>query len=134
MKLLLPGLFLASASLFPAMIATAAVSDSRTADRTVSSLLKARTACFAVKRDQARSDRCAERVNSQIGAVADAVVARRQLNMTKAQFGAWKSRQTALCERTIPFDRGGTGFGEAMDSCVADATARLIREHMPPQR
>lgn len=127
MKLLLSGLFLASASLLPAMIAAATLSDHRAVDRTVASLLKTRAACFAVERDQATSGRCAERVNADIGALAAAAVARAQLGMTKAQFGAWKSRQTAQCERTIPFDRGGSGFGEAMDSCVADATARLIR-------
>lgn len=127
MKFLLSGLFLAGAS-FPAMIVAATVSDHRAADRTVDSLLKVRAACFVVDRDQATSDRCAERVNAQISALADAAIARAQLDMTKAQFGAWKSRQTARCERTIPFDRGGSGFGEAMDSCVADATARLIKK------
>jgi len=133
MKFLLAGLFLAGASLLPAMTTAAAVSDHHAVDRTVGSLLKARAACFAVARDQATSDRCAERVNSHIGALADAAVAHAQLGMTKAQFGAWKSRQAALCEKIIPFDRGGSGFGEAMDSCVADATARLIRGSTPLQ-
>jgi hypothetical protein len=134
MKFLLPSLFLAGVSLLPAVTAATTVSDNRAVDRTVGSLLKARTACFTVERDQATSDRCAERINSQISALADTAVARAQLGMTKVQFGAWKSRQTALCKRTIPFDRGGSGFGEAMDSCVADATARLIRGHTPLQR
>ena len=127
MKLFLSGLFLAGASLLPAMIAAATVSDHRGVDHNVASLLKTRAACFAVDRDQATADRCAERVNAHIGALADAAIARAQLGMTRAQFGAWKTRQTAQCERTIPFDRGGSGFGAAMDSCVADATARLIR-------
>jgi len=131
MKSLLPGLFIAGASLFPAMIAAAAVSDGRAVDPAVRSLLKERAACFAVERDQATSARCAERVNSQISALVDVAIMRGQLGMTKAQFGAWKSRQTALCEKMIPFDRGGTGFGEAMDSCVAEATARLIRGRLP---
>lgn len=127
MKLLLSTLCLAGASLLPAMVAAATVSDHRAVDHTVASLLRAPAACFAVDRNQATSGRCAERVNARIGALADAAIARAQLGMTRAQFGAWKSRQTTQCERTIPFDRGGSGFGEAMDSCVADATARLIQ-------
>lgn len=134
MKFLLPSLFLAGVSLFPVATAAASVSGNRTVDRTVGSLLKARAACFAVERDQATSDRCAGRINAHISALADAAMARGQLGMTKGQFGAWKSRQTTLCKRTIPFDRGGSGYGEAMDSCVANATARLIRGHTPLQR